>query len=129
MKPVPSAFGLPVNWVNYKTGVKQVRFKMDAVAAIAAIGVEIAGDVDIRYRVYGVFCSLKTTFPEGFTWLENTEDEHGKKISRIYKELHDFKIMNENDWPFLISFFKDNIISLDAFWAEHKEIFEMVAGD
>ena len=29
MKPVPSASGSTVNWTNYKTGVKNIFFKMD----------------------------------------------------------------------------------------------------
>ena len=29
MKPVPSAEGEKVNWLNYKTGEKDVFFKMD----------------------------------------------------------------------------------------------------
>jgi hypothetical protein len=44
MKPVPSASGQPVNWINYKTGIRNIHFKMDAdntsaVIAFAAVGV------------------------------------------------------------------------------------------
>jgi len=30
MAAVPSAEGLRVNWINYKTGIKQLHFKTDA---------------------------------------------------------------------------------------------------
>ncbi len=41
ISPVPSADGLRVNWVNYKTGLKHVYFKMQADKRIAAIAIEM----------------------------------------------------------------------------------------
>ena len=42
MKPVPGASGLPVNWINYKTGIRNIHFKMDAGNTIAFIAIEIS---------------------------------------------------------------------------------------
>ena len=41
MKPVPGAGGEAVNWLNYKTGVRSVFFRMDADKQNAHVGIEI----------------------------------------------------------------------------------------
>lgn len=41
MSPIPSAEGLPINWVNYKTGVKDVSFFMEADNKQASIGIQL----------------------------------------------------------------------------------------
>jgi hypothetical protein len=42
MKPVPAASGLLVNWINYKTGIRNIHFKMDADNTKASIAIEIS---------------------------------------------------------------------------------------
>ncbi len=42
MKPVPGASGLPVNWINYKTGIRNIHFKTDADNTRAVIAIEIS---------------------------------------------------------------------------------------
>ena len=42
MKPVPGASGMPVNWINYKTGIRHIHFKMDADNTKAVIAIEIS---------------------------------------------------------------------------------------
>ncbi|MCW3116154.1 MAG: hypothetical protein JWM28_236, partial [Chitinophagaceae bacterium] len=41
MNPLPGADGQPVNWLNYKTGIKYLYFRMDAGHKQAAIAIEI----------------------------------------------------------------------------------------
>lgn len=126
MRPIPFAGGQKNNWVNYKTGVKGIRFIMDAHASTAIVGIELSGSFELRKKYFETFKALTENFPEGYTWLLNTKDEHGTQISLIAKELTNTKIMNESHWPGLISFFKENILALDSFWAGYKEIFEML---
>ena len=38
MAPIPSAGGEKINWINYKTGVKHIYFKMEADQKFASIG-------------------------------------------------------------------------------------------
>jgi hypothetical protein len=47
-------------------------------------------------------------------------------LSRIYCTLQPANIFKETDWPAIISFLKPRMIALDAFWANHKFIFEMM---
>lgn len=125
MRPIHFADGAKNNWVNYKTGVRGIRFVMDAFASTAIVAVEMTGLVEQREKTFNTFSSLKDDFPEGFSWIKGAKDEHGKQLSLIKIELNGHKLMNEQDWPFLISFFKENMIKLDAFWAMYRDIFEM----
>ena len=78
MAPVPSAEGETTNWINYKTGVKHVYFRMQADKRQASIGIELTHpDAGIRELFWEQFLELRTllheTLGEDWTW----EAEHG----------------------------------------------------
>ena len=129
MKPVPSAGGYPVNWINYKTGVKNIFFKMDVDARKATISIQLShSDAGIRELVFNQFEEFKLMFRntvnEEWDWLQDTADEYGKTVSRICTTLERVSIYNQQHWPELISFFKPRIIALDEFWDNVKPVFE-----
>ena len=129
MTPILSADGTRVNWVNYKTGEKHIYFKMQADASRAVISVEIAHtDIKLQQLYFEQFKLvenvLSASLEEEWTWALHDVDEYGKVISRIYKELSPISILNKNDWPQLISFFKPRIIALDNFWSSARYGFE-----
>jgi hypothetical protein len=128
MKPVPSASGLPVNWINYKTGIRHIHFKMDADTSKAIIAIEILHPLeDERLRYYNQFVSFKkilsTTSNFNWQWDETAQTDY-KTISSISLQLEGVNILNEADWPAIISFLKPRIIALDAFWELVKDLFE-----
>ncbi len=127
--PQLSADGLKVNWVNYKTGIKHLFFKMDADKRSAVIEILIAHpDAGIQELFFEQFAELKLMLNgylnEEWEWTLHDKDENGKTISRIYKQLSGVSIYNRNDWPQLISFFKPRIIALDEFWSVGQYSFE-----
>ena len=128
MKPVPSASGLPVNWINYKTGIRNIHFKMDADNTSAVIAITISHPQDEeRLHYYNQFVSLKkvltTTTAFNWQWNETFQTNH-KTISSISQQLDGINILNQSDWPSIISFLKSRIIALDAFWEMVKDGFE-----
>jgi hypothetical protein len=129
MGPVLSADGLRTNWINYKTGVKHIYFKMQADNKLASIAIEISHpDAELQELFFEQFATYKamlhSTLEEDWEWQLHTNDEHGKTISRIYTELRPVSIFQQDDWPKLISFFKPRIIALDEFWSNAKYAFE-----
>ena len=129
ISPQQSADGLKVNWVNYKTGIKHLYFKMEADKQFATIGIVITHpDAGIQELFFEQFKELKTMFNnylnEDWIWALHDKDEYGKTISRIYLQLDNVSIYNRNDWPQLISFFKPRIIALDDFWSVAQYSFE-----
>ena len=129
LMPHLSSEGLKVNWVNYKTGLKYVYFKMDAGKRNASIGITLTHpDPGIQELFYEQFLEFKNLLKgylnEEWDWVLHTTDENWKTISRIYTELQGVSIFNKNDWPAIISFFKPRILALDEFWNDTKASFD-----
>jgi len=129
LRPQLSADGEKVNWINYKTGVKYVYFRMEAENRLARISIEITHyDTGIQELFYEQFTELKTMLQtylnEDWEWQLHHEDMEGKTISRIYTELPNASIYKRDDWPKLISFFKPRITALDEFWSVAKYNFD-----
>jgi hypothetical protein len=129
MAPVPSAEGVPTNWINYKTGLKHVYFRMQADNRLASIGIELTHpDAGIRELFFEQFLELKTmlheTLGEPWRWEQHATDAHGVPQSRIYTELTPVNLFNRDDWPALISFFKPRLLALDEFWSGGQYAFE-----
>jgi hypothetical protein len=129
MTPVMSADGEKVSWVNYKTGEKNIAFRLEADNKKAMVAIELTHtDTDVQQLYYEQFLQLKKIFEstagEEWTWHLHTTDEYGRIISRIYTELQQVSVFKKEDWPALISFFKSNIIALDEFWSNVKYSFE-----
>lgn len=127
MQPVPSASGEKVNWLNYKTGVKGIQFRKDAGQKLANISIEIRGDEPLRKKYFDLFKMNPALFGGDWEWHEQGIDEYGRPFSYIIAEKNGHNIFDKEQWPELISFFKEKMILLDTFWAENKDIFEMLA--
>jgi hypothetical protein len=128
MKPIPGASGETVNWINYKTGIRHIQFKMDADTKRAVISIEISNPQDEeRLAYYNRFLSLKKLLDSttGLTWdwIETKQNEH-RSISSISRQLDGVNILNQSNWPEIISFLKPGIIALDQFWDLVKDGFE-----
>lgn len=129
MRPVPGADGERVNWVNYKTGVPGIFFRMDAANGEATIGIELVHtDMAMQRTVYERLVALRavlqSTVGEEWQWQAMMQDDSGRVISRVGTRLQGVNISNTEDWPRLISFFKERIVALDEFWSMVKPGFE-----
>lgn len=129
--PQPSAEGLKINWINYKTGFKDMYFRMRADQKSASIAIELTqSDIEIQALFFQQFTELKNILHsylnEEWEWLLYTTDENDNTISRIYKELKPVNVFNQDDWPTLISFFKPRIIALDEFWSDARYTFDVL---
>jgi hypothetical protein len=129
MKPVPFAGGEKNSWANYKTGIQHIYFRMAAEKDHASVAIELAHpSQEIRDSQYEQFRQFKTLLHtlsgQEWAWEKTAQDLNGRTISRIYQELNPVNVLNETDWPQIISFLKPRIIVLDAFWEEVKYGFE-----
>lgn len=129
MKPVPNADGLRINWQNYKTGVKDIYFRMQAERDYASIGIEIThNDPELQELFFDQFKEFKQPLEnelgEAWAWELHEFNEFGKPISKIHKVIHGTNVMDKNDWPRIISFLKPRMIALDSFWCNMKPAFE-----
>ena len=129
MAPVPPADGTKTNWINYKTGVKDIHFKFEAGSHEATIAIVLLhADTSRQTYVFNQFVQLKhileQSLQEEWQWQLKLPGENNKTISRISKTLSPVNIYRKEDWPLIISFFKPRIIALDLFWNAVKYSFE-----
>ncbi|QIX60978.1 DUF4268 domain-containing protein [Hymenobacter lutimineralis] len=129
MQPVPGAEGERVNWVNYKTGLKHVYFRLHADGRHATIGIDITHpDAGLRELFYAQFQEVRLLLEEAtgeaWTWEPEAVNESGQPVARIYQELRPMNLFSRDDWPRLISFFKPRIMALDAFWSTGQYAFD-----
>jgi hypothetical protein len=118
-----------VNWINYKTGVKHLHFKMQAEKKGAFIAIEMSHpDPVMQELMFEQFLAFRKLLhgllEEEWDWEPLVQDEHYKTISRIVKRLPERSVFQQADWPELISFFKPRIITLDEFWSDAQYSFE-----
>jgi len=129
MKPVPSAQGFRINWQNYKTGIKDVYFRMKTERDFVSIGIEITHrDEEMQQLYFEQFEEfrklLDAELQESWDWELHQFDDLGKIVSRIQKVKKGLNVYDQNDWPEIITFLKPRVIALDAFWANIKPAFE-----
>lgn len=120
--------GKKVNWVNYKTGIKHIYFRMqaDKKEAIIAISIEHP-DLGIQELFYEQFLEFKnllqSALQEEWKWQLHATNEFSKTISTISISYRPVNIFNRDHWPELISFFKSRLLILDEFWYDVKDSF------
>ncbi|MFT4092868.1 MAG: DUF4268 domain-containing protein [Niabella sp.] len=130
MKPVKNAEGDTINWINYKTGIRHLYFRMDADKKKASVAIEIKHpQITERLIFFDKLQSLKDYFhdqlQEEWNWQQTFYDEDGAEASRIVTVLEGINIFRKEHWPAIISFLKERIIKLDAFWNDVKFQFEV----
>jgi hypothetical protein len=129
MAPIPSASGQKVNWMNYNTGIKPVFFRLETPNNGAEIGFLIQHpDEHLRLEKYNRFLDLQSyveaIIGHDWTWSKQFSSVNGQIVSRIYDKMEEISILNEQQWPDLIAFFKPRLLAMDAFWWLVKEQFE-----
>lgn len=128
MAPVLSAEGEKINWINYKTGEKDIRFHLQAASKKAEIAIQFTHrDPGIRALYFDQLTQVKPLLHEALNeewqWFPVMNIE-GRELSAVVKQMNGVNVLNREDWPALISFFKPRIIALDEFWSSAKYAFE-----
>lgn len=129
MPPPSQTEGRKVKWLNYKTGVKDLYFRMDADSKVARFSIDFQHrDEGIRALFYEQMEEFKSLLhaqmDEELIWDEVYIIDGRKEISRIYIEKRGLNLFMKKDWPELFAFFKPKMIALDEFWQDVKEIFK-----
>ncbi len=120
--------GNKVNWINYKTGVKSLYFRLEVDQRSARVCIDIQHkDEYIRELLFEQFLSLKTIFntvtDNNWNWIESYENETGNTFSRIYAEIEEVNIYKKESWHPIFNFYKHSLLKLDEFWIEFKALF------
>jgi len=116
-----------INWVNYKTKVKDVYFRLSVDNKKVNFSIDIQhNDEGMRQLFYEQFTELKavitSTFQYELEWDEQFYTEFGL-ISKIGCELKGISVNNKNTWKEIFLFMEQNMLDAHEFWENFGEIF------
>jgi len=125
MLPILSADGQKINWINYKTGIKNIRINIKAKDKIVTIAIELSfADYAVQQQVWVQLLQFKKQFKticgNNWQWQNRVDDDQGKTINQVIATLSGVSILNKTDWPTIISFLKPRLIKMDEFWCNYK---------
>lgn len=127
-----SVRGRKQKWLNYRTGVKHLYFRMDADKRSARISIDIQHpDPGIRELFYEQWCEyqalLKNLTGLEWTWLPSYHHPPDQEIARIYVEKEGVNLYKEEDWPTIWAWFEPIMLGLDELWGDAVDIFQDLA--
>jgi len=132
-----SATGEKVNWINYKTKVKHIQFKLTVDDKEASLCIELSNpDLEKQKQLFNQFIADQSLL-FGYTdenwqnhlYIPSPEDQlspEGRIVSFLYQEKKGVNVYQKSDWPAIISFFKDLLIGLDKFWNEQGDVYSFI---
>lgn len=127
-----SVSGKKVKWVNYKTGVKDIYFRLECDKKQASIGIELQHkDEGIRDLFFEQFRELKRVLEaetnEEWNWETEAFTPSGTPIYRICTVCNGVNVYRKDDWREIFNFFEPRMVALDRFWVEFGEIFVLLS--
>ncbi len=127
MKPVPSSEGEKINWINYKTAIKYCDLILQADHQHALLAFELSHpDLEKQNHFVQHLQQMQPliyqTMPEWKWQIQVLVDN--RRVSRVYIELRNCNILKKENWPTIISFFKNNLLAFDAFWSSARYNFQ-----
>ena len=133
MKRHRSADGSRVRWTTYRTGLRDVYFRLEADGRVARVCIDLQHkDAGIRELFFEQFQELRLLLEDalgpGAEWEERHFLNSGKEIARIGVTLGGLNIYDRMHWSKLWDFFEEKLLALDAFWVDVREVFYGLAG-
>lgn len=128
MKKHAKEHGEKIRWVNYRTGLNTVHFKLDTFKNSSKVCIDITGkDKGVREVFFEQFEEFKTLLSirmDKLDWIQEYRIDSGIYITRIYTELRGPSINKESDWGEIYRFFEKNILALHDFWELSQDVFK-----
>lgn len=128
MKPHRSQTGEHVRWTNYRTGVKDMYFRLNVDNVRASLSIDLQhpdnGIRDLFWEQLLEFKNLLSQHLESeLFWHYSYSLPSGQVISHVVCYQENVSLFDKTTWPTAFAFLKTNIIHLDAFWADARDIF------
>ncbi len=123
--------GNKTRWVNYRTGIRHMYFRLKADNRSATVSIELQHkDPEIRALYWEQLNELKTvltdSLPDDYTWDEQQYNDAGMPVCAVFSTINHVNIYDKNTWKEIFEFFERNMLALDEFWHEFKPIFKQL---
>ena len=131
MKKHNLTYGRKINWVNYKTKIKDVYFRLNVDNKEAIFAIELQHqDEGIRELFFEQFQELKVVLEENFKheliWDSKTINYFGIPISKIGCSYQGISVFDKNSWKDTFIFLEENITAIHHFWEDFHEVFKQL---
>jgi hypothetical protein len=127
MKKYVPKYGTKIKWVNYKSGVSCIRFKIETDKKSSLVCIDIInknqGVREVFFEQFEEFKTLISKNMDDLVWDENYRTDSGKFISRIYTELKGPSINITSEWGEIYRFLEKNLVAIHEFWEVSQDIF------
>lgn len=133
MKRHVSADGARVRWTTYRTGLRDVYFRLDADGRVARVCIDLQHtDAGIRALFFEQFAEFRPLLEDalgpGVVWHQAHYLPSGKEIARIEVIAGGLNLYNRMHWSRLWDFFEEKLLALDDFWVDVREVFYALNG-
>jgi len=120
-----------VRWVNYRTHIKDMYFRLDIDTKKASVSIDFQHkDDSIRNLFYEQLIELKTvlhnSIGDDWVWEEFCFNEFGQPVSKVQIVLENVSIYNKEDWQNVFYFYEKRLLGLHGFWVDFKDIFKQL---
>lgn len=128
MEKVRSASGKRKNWVNYKSNIRDIYFRMDVTGKEAFLAIDIQfQDEGIREIVWEQFMEtavlMRGLIGEEMECLPDTVLTPGFTAHRLKWTLQDVSLFEPSNHEKIQTFLEQKIRRLDEFWTDFFELF------
>jgi hypothetical protein len=128
MEKARSASGRRKNWVNYKSNIRDIYFRMDVTGQEAYFAIDIQfQDEGIREIVWEQFMEtaalLRSLIGEEMECLPDTELAPGLVVHRLKWSKNNVSLFNPGNHEEIQSFLEEKIKGLDEFWSDFFDLF------
>jgi hypothetical protein len=114
--------GGPVEWMLYKTGIKDLELKFNVQPKYVSVLLE-AGARNFDRRLDNYKAVLLEGLGAGWVWDDSFKLESGKLVCRIYKDF-DLSFHDRDKWPAIFEFMAHNMFGLQENFKEILPIFK-----
>jgi hypothetical protein len=128
MEKARSASGRRKNWVNYKSNIRDIYFRMDVTGQEAYFAIDIQfQDEGIREIVWEQFMEaaalMRGLIGEEMECLPDTVLNPGLTVHRLKWTKHNVSLFESSDHEKIQTFLEQKIRGLDEFWTDFFELF------
>ncbi|MBD1262986.1 DUF4268 domain-containing protein [Maribacter polysiphoniae] len=119
----------PRKWILYDTKIKGLTLKFHFELKKAMVSLDIDhSDLGVRIELWDKLLSLESIVKNDYLpeviFNDSLILDNGKEISRAYVALTDVSIHNKNTWRDTMEFLNDNMLLLEAFFMDYRQILE-----
>jgi len=121
-----SRLGLNKKWMLYKTGVKGIELKFGFEEKNCTVAIEIDLSNNKAEEYINKIRILKDELSQNTTYRLIFENkilpESLKSVYHIFFEKENLSFKNQKDWPDIFTFFFEQMLIIEEFMIENKEI-------